>query len=70
MSITRITICACDNCNTELNVDDCSKNVMKRIARRRGWTIGDKVLCPYCRKKNPQIDKFIELTRENMTEIK
>lgn len=55
MGITRITVCTCDNCNMKLNVADCSKNVIKRIARKKGWTIGEKVLCPNCR-KNPKVD--------------
>lgn len=50
MSIIRGVICDC--CGEMMYwTSNVSKECIAKIARKKGWTIGKRCLCPECRKK-------------------
>jgi len=45
------TIISCDDCG-EVYVDEFPQKKTIKLARKSGWSIGKKVLCPDCKKKS------------------
>lgn len=41
----------CDNCGRASLFKHEAKKYILRWARRAGWTVGKRVLCPYCKPK-------------------
>lgn len=49
----RDTVIYCDKCNEALNlIGHVTKTRASIIAREKGWSIGEKDLCPECRSYN------------------
>ncbi len=48
----------CDGCGDTLHYNGCvGKNLMQRLARKNGWSIGKYDLCPKCKSNRNHLIK-------------